>query len=326
MHAVIAAVEASLPEGVLTSAQLASEFPDWSMEKIEAKTGIASRRISAPEQCASDLAAEAAQRLFASGACSPEDIDYLLFCTQTPDYLLPTTACLLQERLGLARSVGAIDFSLGCSGFVYGLSLASGLIVAGHARNVLLLTGDTYSKFIDPADRSVRSLFGDAGAATLIRRQDRQSPAIGPFVFGTDGRGGDNLIVPQGGARRGWSAAEAPRLSMNGPEIFRFTLETVPQAVSSLLDRAGLRQEQIDLFVFHQANAFMLDHLRKKIGIPADRFVVALREVGNTVSSSIPLALLEAQRQGQLKPGMLAMLVGFGVGYSWAAGLVRWTA
>jgi 3-oxoacyl-[acyl-carrier-protein] synthase-3 len=328
MHGVLTAIASSLPERVLSSADLAREYPDWSMEKIEEKTGIARRHIAADGECASDLACAAALKLFACGACSPAEVDYVLFCTQTPDYLLPTTACVMQQRLGLPTRAGALDFNLGCSGYVYGLSLANGLIAAGHARCVLLLTGDTYSKFIDPADRSVRTLFGDAGAASIVRAREGARPKLGPFVFGTDGRGGANLIVHEGGARKmsfpGAANGAAPRLVMNGPEIFRFTLESVPAAVDALLAKAGLSRDEIDLFVFHQANAFMLDHLRRKMGIAESRFALALRDVGNTVSSSIPLALEASARSGQLRNNALVMVVGFGVGYSWAAGLVRW--
>ena len=334
MFAAVTAIDYHLPETVLTNDDLARAFPGWTPEKIAAKTGIVERRIAAPEECASDLAAAAARKLFASGACRPEDIDFILLCTQSPDYFLPTTACILQERLGLATSVGALDFNLGCSGFVYGLSLARGLVETGQASNVLLLTAETYSKFLHSDDRSVRPLFGDAAAATLVQaRPDAQPdglPWIGPFVFGTDGKGMENLIVPAGGMRRPHREQTSPaslpsrdHLSMNGPEIFTFALAVVPHAVHTLLARAGKTIDDVDLFVFHQANRYMMEHLREKLSIPAEKFVVALSHVGNTVSSTIPIALKEAFDRGLLFPGKLVLLVGFGVGYSWSATLIR---
>jgi 3-oxoacyl-[acyl-carrier-protein] synthase-3 len=329
VFAAIRAVEYHLPEAALTNEELARAFPDWGVEKIAAKTGVLRRHLAAPTECASDLAVAAARKLFVGGAARPEEIDFLLLCTQSPDYFLPTTACVLQDRLGLPTAAGALDYNLGCSGFVYGLGLARGLIETDQARNVLLLTAETYSKFLRPDDRGVRTIFGDAAAATLVQGRSDSAPGglpwVGPFVYGTDGRGKDNLIVPAGGMRgRPNGAPAAGHLHMNGPEIFSFTLEAVPRAVEELLARAEVSLDEVDLFVFHQANRYMLDHLRDKLRIPPEKFVMALEGCGNTVSSTIPIALAEAARRGQLVPGRLVMLVGFGVGYSWAATLVRW--
>jgi 3-oxoacyl-[acyl-carrier-protein] synthase-3 len=337
MRAAIKAIEYALPGKTVTNADLVAEFPDWTVDKIEEKTGIRQRPIASADECASDLGVVAAERLFSSGVCSPEQIDYLLFCTQSPDYFLPTTACVMQERLGLPRTVGALDFNLGCSGYVYGLGLAKGLIETGQARNVLLITGETYSKHIHPGDKSVRTLFGDAGTATLIQGIEASEERVGPFVYGTDGGGAKNLIVPQGGMRSpmGRTPAEVvtdahgnqrstEHLYMNGSEIFTFTLLTVPKSVKALLDKAGIEPDQVDLYVFHQANKFMLDALRKKVKIPEDKFFLAYEKFGNTVSCTIPIALKEAVDCGVLRPGMTVVLVGFGVGYSWGANLVRW--
>jgi 3-oxoacyl-[acyl-carrier-protein] synthase-3 len=338
MQAAISAIEYYLPEAKVTTQDLAAAFPAWSVEKIDAKTGILDRHISAAGQCASDLGFAAARKLFDSGACRPEDVDYLLFCTQSPDYFLPTTACLLQERLGIPTACGALDFNLGCSGFVYGLGMAQGLINSGQAKGVLLITAETYSKFIHPRDKSVRTIFGDAGAATFIRATDVAEPLVGPFVYGTDGRGGPNLIVPTGGARCARSVESAAEreddsgnvrtsdnLYMNGGEIFTFTLSTVPASVQAMLDKAGLQQDDVDLFVLHQANQYMLEHLRKRMKIPQEKFLVCMRHCGNTVSSTIPIALKHAAADGKLQPGARIMLVGFGVGYSWGAAMLRWT-
>lgn len=341
VQATVRGVRFAVPEAELTNDALAQVFTDWSAAKIEQKTGIRSRRVAADGECASDLAFRAARDLFAAGCCRPEDVDFILFCTQSPDYFLPTSACLLQNRLGVPTAAGALDFNLGCSGYVYGLSLAKGLIETGQARRVLLLTAETYSKLIHPRDRSVRTLFGDAGAATVVEATETEEGSAdtitGPFVFGTDGSGGPNLMVPSGAFRAprspdadhavedeqgNWRAPA--HLFMNGAEIFNFTLRTIPGCVQGLLQKAGVELGDVDLFVFHQANQYMLEHLRKKIGIPRERFVIAMAEVGNTVSATIPIALCEAVRAGQLRPGMRVALVGFGVGYSWGACLLRW--
>lgn len=326
----IRATEYHLPEQVLTNEGLEQIFPELPAAKVFAKTGISQRHIAGESETATDLAEKAAVKLFASGFCTRDEIDAIILCTQSPDYVLPTSACLLQSRLGLRTSVAAFDFNLGCSGFVYGLGLAKGLIESGQVRNVLLLTADTYSKHIHPNDRSVRTLFGDAAAATLISADDSLTePAIGPFVYGTDGRGAEHLMVREGGARAPQSSvptdAPGPRnLCMNGPEIFNFTLDVVPGCVQQLIDRSGTSLAAVDLFVFHQANAYMLSHLRESIGIPPEKFVISMKDVGNTVSATIPIALHDALDAGQLKAGMKVMLVGFGVGLSWAGTMVRW--
>ncbi len=336
MKAAIKAVVSHLPAGRLTNEQLAAELGDWDAAAIRDKTGIATRPIAGPDECASDLGVKAAQQLFESGACAPGEIDFLLFCTQSPDYFLPTTSCTMQERLELRTDCGALDFNQGCSGYVYGLALAKSLIEANAAQNVLLITAETYSKFINPRDRSVRTIFGDGAAATLVSGTESEEELLGPFVFGTDGRGAGNLIVPGGGARRagapGAIAAsggegEAWRtehdLFMNGPEIFNFTLQTVPRATASLLEKSGVSADDVDLFVLHQANKFMLERLRAKMKVPQEKFWLDLETCGNTVSSTIPIALEAAKANGQLKAGQRAALIGFGVGYSWAGALMR---
>jgi 3-oxoacyl-[acyl-carrier-protein] synthase III len=336
MHAALRAIEFHLPDATLSTAQLAADFPEWTVAKIDAKTGIHCRHLASPQECSSDLAVAAAKKLFDSGACNPQDVDYVLLCTQSPDYFLPTTACLVQDRLGIPTTAGALDFNLGCSGFIYGLGLAEALVCSGQAERVLLLTAETYSKFLNPRDRSVRTIFGDAAAATLLSASDSTEPLLGPFVYGTDGSGGPNLIVPAGGMRRPRSEETAFEkeddqgniraandIYMNGPEVFNFTLERVPETVKRLLEKSRLALEEIDLFVFHQANSYMLDHLRKRLGIPQEKFVVAMGDCGNTVSSTIPIALKHVALSGRLTPGMSVMAVGFGVGYSWGATIVR---
>lgn len=334
MKAQIVAIRYALPEKVLDNEELAAQYPGWSADKIYEKTGIRRRHIAAPDECASDLAVQAGKKLIDDIGVT-EDIDYLLCCTETPDYVMPTTACLLQHRLGIKTACGALDFNLGCSGFLYGLGLSKGLIESGQARSILLLTADTASKFVNPADKSVRTLFGDGAAAILIAASDQET-LIGPFVYGSDGSGSRNIIIPAGGWRHpreavpelipddSGNARTVNDLYMNGAEVFNFTLRIVPKVVNELLTKASMNREDVDLFVFHQANRYMLDHLRRKLQIPEEKFVIAMEDIGNTVSSSIPIALVRAQASGQLVPGALVMLLGFGVGYSWGATLVRW--
>jgi len=336
-RAAIKAIATHLPAAKLTNEDLARELGEWDAPKILDKTGIGTRRVARPDECSSDLGVAAAERLFERTNYPPEDIDFLLFCTQSPDYFLPATACLVQHRLGLRTDCGAIDFNQGCSGYVYGLGLAKSLIEAGTASNVLLITAETYSKFINPRDRSVRTIFGDGAAATLLTAVDSETELLGPFVFGTDGRGAQELIVPAGGMRHrvgceqgldrqdssgNWRSER--NLYMNGLEIFNFTLKTVPKALDLLLQKSGRCNDQVDRFFLHQANKFMLDRLRLKMKIPEEKFWIDMTDCGNTVSSTIPIALESAQAREWIHSGDTLALVGFGVGYSWAATLLQW--
>jgi 3-oxoacyl-[acyl-carrier-protein] synthase-3 len=336
-RAVIASLATHVPAGVLDNAALAARLGHWTEEEIFAKTGIRERHVAAPEECASDLAFAAARQLIDSGRLHPSAVDAVLFCTQAPDFLLPTTACLLQDRLGLRRDVVALDYNLGCSGYVVGLALAKGLIESGLARTVLLLTADTYSKFIHPLDRSVCTLFGDGAAATVLTASDHAEAGLGAFVFGTDGRGGDQLIVPTGGARRprtpesavpaadadgNWRAED--NLRMNGREIFRFAITTVPKAVADLLAKSGYTPETTDYLVLHQANRYMNEELIRKLRWPPEKAPLRLETLGNTVSSTIPFVLEELLATGRLTSGRRLLLVGFGVGYSWAGCALTW--
>lgn len=330
MHSKIQAISVHLPEKKLSNDDLALQYEGWSSDKIEKKTGIRTRRIAAPNETASELGYQAAIKIFETQVVTPQEIDFILFCTESPDFPLPPSACLLQDRLNIPVKAGAFDYNLGCSGFVYGLGIAHGLIASAQAENVLLITAETYSKYIHFEDKSVRSIFGDGAAATLIKTAS--NVGIGPFVYGTDGSGFKNLIVTKSNFKScdeimslGLDAYHPypGHLFMNGPEIFNFTIQSVPKSVDQILTKAGIGLGEIDHFVFHQANHYILEHLRQKIGIPAEKFIIELSETGNTVSASIPIALDQAMAKSRIKPGELILLVGFGVGYSWAATLIR---
>jgi 3-oxoacyl-[acyl-carrier-protein] synthase-3 len=333
--AVVKAIKSYLPPTTLTNEDLAKEFPDWDIEKTFQNTGVAVRHVAGPDECASDLGVKAAEKLFATGVCAPAEIDFLLFCTQGPDHFLPASACLMQDRLGLPLTCGAFDFNLGCSGYVYGLALSKSLIETEMAQNILLIVGDTSTKGIHPKDRGVRALFSDGASATLVVGQKSDEENIGPFIFGTDGRGAKNLIVPVGGMRcRPTPETAIPRddgtgnirspqdLFMDGAEIFNFSLQTVPKAIQQILEKSDMKLEEVNYFVFHQANAFMLEALRRKIKIPKEKFAINLRDIGNTSSATIPMALEAAIEQGRISAGSKVLICGFGVGYSWAAGLI----
>jgi len=318
-------IECHLPGKTVSNADLEARFPDWSAQKVEDKIGINLRHVAAGNETALDLAFAASVK--ALGRFDKDKIDFLLLCTQSPDYFLPTSACVLQDRLGLRTDVGALDINLGCSGFVYGLAMAKGLIKAGIAANVLLVTAETYSKHIHPADRANLSIFGDGAAATILGVGDVER--MFEFVLGTDGRGKDNLIVANGGARgkaegkageavdEGGNFRSPDHLYMNGPEIFNFTIANVPVVVDEVLRRNSLAIDDIDYVVFHQANKYMLDYLRKKTKIPKEKFHNDMLCTGNTVSSTIPIALRDCLDKGIVKNGDKVLLVGFGVGYSW---------
>lgn len=313
----IAAIEHYLPKNILTNEDLEKEFPEWDAAKINAKIGIDVRHVAGENETSLDLAFEASQKLFET--YDKNKIDFILFCTQSPDYFLPTTACILQDKLGLRKGIGALDFNLGCSGFVYGLALAKGLISIGLAKNVLLVTAETYSKFLDQEDKSNRSIFGDAAAVTIVEKDD--SKADFQFSVGTDGGGFENLIVKNGASRFGKS--DDVTLFMNGPEIFNFTIGHIPGLVEDTLVKNDLTMEDIDLFVFHQANSYMLNYLRKKCKIPEDKFFIDMKDSGNTVSATIPIALESAIKNRKIKSGSKVLIAGFGVGYSWAAGIIE---
>ena len=326
MKVYIKGIAYNLPEKVLTNEMIAQEFPEWTVEKIDKKIGIKQRHVTEEGETASDLAIGAAELLFAELSYDRSQVDYLIFVSQSPDYHLPTTACTIQTRLGLSQRITAIDVNLGCNGFVTGLSLAKAVIIAGQANNVLLLTGETYSKYMHERDKSNRTIFGDGAAATLVSTEGIAE--IGEFVIGTDGTGAENLIVKTGGARHMKPAGDLkfddfgnPRSSdnlyMDGPAILNYSIDSIPQLVSDVLEKNGITMEEIDLHVYHQANTFLANLERRKLKIPEEKYYCNIENFGNTVSSTIPIALCEAMKEGKIMEGTKVLSVAQGLGYTW---------
>ncbi len=327
----ITQVEYFLPKKLLTNEDLEKEFTDLSVRKIEQKVGIKKRHIAGENETSLDLAINSAETIVSSFDNS--DIDFLIFCTQSPDYILPASSCILQNRLGLNTNIGAIDINLGCSGYIYGLAIAKGLISSNISKKVLLITAETYSKFIHSKDKSNRTIFGDGAATTLIERSNVQG--IGEFVLGTDGSGFDKIIVPNGGARNRYDSNAQKiidssgairtknNLFLDGPEVFNFTIESVPRAFDEILVKNSIGVEDLDYIIFHQANKYMLDYLRSKIKIPEEKFYVDIMEIGNTVSATIPIAIKECLDSRRINEGDTVLLLGFGVGYSWGGTIVK---
>lgn len=328
----IIGIEYILPKDILTNKQLEKEYKSWTAEKIFEKTGIKSRYITDGKTTACDLGVLACEKLISNYNIDRREIDFIILITQSPDYILPTSACIMQERLGLVTNAGAFDINLGCSGFVYGLAVAKGLVDTGIAHNVLLVTSETYSKYINVKDKSTRTIFGDGAAATLVGNGGMR---IGGFDLCTDGRGCDLLTVPAGGARMPFdqttckeliddndNVRSLENLYMDGTGIFEFTIREVPDSVYRIVKKEQLNMNEIDLFIFHQANKFMLDYLQRIMKIPKDRFFVDMTDIGNTVSASIPIALKRAIHSGLVHENQKILLSGFGVGLSWGSTVI----
>ena len=320
MKSYIKAISTYFPKQILTNDAISEEFPEWNSEKILQKIGIQERHIASPEECASDMASQAVLRLIEEYNLDKNKIDFLLLCTQTPDYILPTTACIVQDKVGLPTDCAALDINQGCSGYIYGLSVASGLIASGNFKKVVLVTVDTYSKYIHPKDKGNLSIFGDAATATLITPEGDYE--IKQPTLGTDGSGAENLIIRNGGTRQ--ARNENPEdldnfIDMKGAKIFNFIVKRTPEVIQANLALNGWHFEDIDLFIFHQANTHILEKVRQDMEIPVEKFVIEMRDYGNTISSTIPIAFSEHLRKFPKKPKEKILFVGFGVGYSWGA-------
>ena len=329
----IAGVAGAVPKRVIDNLNFSDFFTEKEAKSVIKLTGIPQRRLADEGICASDFCYEAAERLIETTKINRREINALIYTTQSPDYRMPATGIILQHRLGLSKTTLAFDLPLGCSGFVYGLSMAFNLCQQPHINQVLLLDGESKKRL--KTDKAGSLLFGDGGTAALIRSTDRRNPTYLSLL--SDGSRWQALHTPAGGyrnptsletlkvkKREDGSIKSDEHGSMDGAAVFEFTITDVPRDIKNTAKRAQTSFEDIDYFVFHQANKFMLQHLRRKMKIPAEKFYCSLDDCGNTVSASIPIALQRASEEDTIRPGDLVALVGFGVGYSWAATFIRW--
>ena len=317
----IAGISTCVPERVFDNLKDATGFEEIELKKVISLAGVAKRHISDGRICSSDLCYKAAEDLIAKSGWEKDSIDGLIFVTQTPDYLLPSTSCMLHKRLGLSDKCSAFDIGLGCSGYPYGLWMAAMMINSGHKR-VLLLHGETPSVFTSPDDRATFLLFGDAGTATAVEYVESENPWY--FTLQTDGQGYADLIIPAGGFRDRFNADKREHhLYMNGSGLFNFTIQRVPPLISDTLEMANRAVEDIDYFAFHQSNRFIMKHLMKKCGLSESQVPVILEDFGNTGGPSVALAITQGACKTPGDAEVSIMLLGYGVGLSWSAGLVQ---
>lgn len=336
MNAAITAIHYCLPDRRLTNAELEQRFDARLLRSIVKMSGIEERRAIVPGQTASDLAFEAARRLLADRGIAPGEIDLLVFVSQTGDYQIPATACVLHGRLGLSPSCAAFDINLGCSAYPYALSVVNGMIASGVARRALLLNADALTQVIHPRDRGLVPLHGDGATATLLEPAGGDFGLQG-FLLGTDGAGYSHIMIPASGARRprngetnkeivdeSGSVRTDEHLVMNGPAVFHFSVYKVPEVIKEALDRFKITVGDLDLVILHQANRTMLDLIYKNLGVPAEKRFFFMERVGNLGGVSTPIVLAEAVRQGRIRPNALTLLASFGNGLSWGVALIRW--
>jgi 3-oxoacyl-[acyl-carrier-protein] synthase-3 len=331
----IEAISYAFPARAVSNDELKAENPDWDFDRLVKRTGVLSRWVAAEGETALDLALRACEQLSAEGRLRPDEIDAVIFCTQTPDYVMPPNSCLLHGKLALKPSVFTFDFNLACSGYIYGLQLASSLILSGAASRVLFATADTYTRHIHPKDRATRCLFGDGGAVSIIAGSS-DGRGIRDIRCGTSGRHSGKFMIPAGGMRlprscetsretedESGNVRTAEHIRMDGLGVLSFFNATVPGAVREVVARNNISMEDIDIFVFHQASQLALDGLRSTLGLPLEKVIYDLADTGNLVSASIPVALKRAMESGRVKSGQRALLCGFGVGLSWGTALVE---
>jgi 3-oxoacyl-[acyl-carrier-protein] synthase-3 len=319
VHVTVTGLGAYAPERVVTNDEL-SGLVETSDEWIVERTGIRERRIAAETQALSDLALPAAEQALAQAGLEGKDIDLLVVATVTPDMLFPSTSALLADKLG-AADAAAYDLSAGCTGFMYAIAQAYGMLAAGLAKRALVVGGDVLSRILDWSDRSTVVLFGDGAGAVVLEPSDDEG-FLG-FELGAAGAGGASLWLPGSGSR----VFESPErfVKMNGREVFKFATRVLVDSARAVLDRCGASIDDVDVYVPHQANVRIIDHATKKLGIPSDRVVINVDRFGNTSSGSIPLALRDAQVDGRLQPGKLVLMTGMGAGLTWGSALMRWT-
>ena len=322
----ITGIGANAPERVMKNDELA-QIVDTSDEWIVERTGIRERRVAAPEQALSDLARPAAEVALEHAGLQASAVDLIVVATVTPDMLFPSTGAILADQLG-AKDAAAYDLSAGCTGFVYAIAQAHGMVSSGLVDHALVVGGDVLSKIVDWQDRSTCVLFGDGAGAVVLERVP-EGGFLG-FELGADGSGGPQLYMPAGGSRAPATAetvAERQHFAkMNGREVFKFATRVLVDSAEKILDECDVPVEEVDVYVPHQANVRIIDHARKKLGIPEERTVVNVDRFGNTSSGSIPLALGDAEDDGRLKEGKMVLMTGMGAGLTWGSALIEWTA
>lgn len=333
MNAVITQLAYHLPDTIVSNADLRSEHPEWDLDRVEKKSGVMARRIALPGETALDLSIKACEKLFEH--VDKAAIDGIIYCTQSPDYIMPSNAFLLQRHFALPKQAFAYDFNHACTGYIYGLMMAQAFIRSGIAKCILLVNADTYSKYINPGDRSTRVLFGDGAAASLIQPGEGNMEVI-DLELATYGDGFDKFIIPAGGARMPKSDATAVEttdpagntrslndIKMDGFSVWSFINSKVPGQIKTLLGRNHLQVSDIDLFIFHQASLLTLDSLIKILRLTPEQCFINIQDIGNTVSASIPIALKDAMDAGRISKGQKIILSGFGVGLSYGAVLIH---
>lgn len=319
----IAAIGTCVPVKIYDNIADTKQFKKNEVRKVTAMAGVSQRRIADESICSSDLCVAAAENILDTLGWTRDTIDALIMVTQSPDYLLPSTACVAQERLGLTDECAAFDVGLGCSGYPYGLWIASMMLQKGGLERVLLLHGETPTRFSDASDRSVSLLFGDSGSATAIEAKEEHKAKKWYFKLHSDGSGYQDMIIPAGGFRNRMSEDPSQHcVHMNGANIFNFTIKRVPQLIHDTFALSNRTVEDIDYFIFHQSNRFIINHLIKKCKLQAAKVPIILKKYGNTGGASIPLAITQGNLDFDQKPSLQILLLGYGVGFSWGSALV----
>ncbi len=323
----ITGLGAHVPERVMTNDEL-STMMDTSNEWIMERTGIRERRIAAPDEALSDLALPAAREALEEAGVAAADLDLVIVATVTPDMAFPATGAILADLLG-AKDAAAYDLSAGCTGFMYAVAQAYGMVAAGLAQRTLVVGGDVLSRILDWSDRSTAVLFGDGVGAVVLERVPEGDGGFLGFELGADGSGGPQLYLPAGGSRTPATAESVADglhfVQMNGREVFKFATRVLVSSANAVLAECGRTIDEVDVYVPHQANVRIIEYATEKLGIPEDRVVIDVDRYGNTSSGSIPLALADAKREGRLQPGRLVLMTGMGAGLTWGSGLIEWT-
>lgn len=335
MGVIIKHIEYYLPEKVVTNIDLSKDNPEWNIEKIEEKSGVKKRHIAEPNETALDLAIKAVEKIFSSHVISKDEIDAVIFCTQSQDYVMPANSFLIHKHFNFKQNVWTFDYNLACSGYIFGLAITRGILETGLAKNVLLINSETYSKYINPKDRSTSILFGDGAAASVISYED--IGGIVDIILSSNGDKFDSFYIPAGGMKtpkskdtkdiivdNSGNVKTLENIHMNGFAVWQFISKNVSEQINTLLERNHLGVNDIDLYVFHQASKLTLDSLVKSLKLDNDKVFLNLQDVGNTVSASVPIALKDAELSGKLKKGDLVLLSGFGVGLSWGSIIMRY--